>query len=218
MRDVTIERTLTANDYFKTLCLPFSMNAEQIAETFGECEILRLAEAHMKSDVDMYVGYERVRTIEAGYPYLITLLGSDDLTKLDFSAVTINSATTNNTIQVDAGSGKGIQMVGTFVKTDRSSNDEYYLDAQDNMLHSIGMYCSENSSASLTIPAFRCYFRMTGFANGAPVRARVMRISETATDVESVVATEATAKLLRNGQLLILRDGNYYTVTGLKVE
>lgn len=218
MRDVTIERTLTANDYFKTLCLPFSMNAEQIAETFGECEILRLAEAHMKSDVDMYVGYERVRTIEAGYPYLITLLGSDDLTKLDFSAVTINSATTNNTIQVDAGSGKGIQMVGTFVKTDRSSNDEYYLDAQDNMLHSIGMYCSENGSASLTIQAFRCYFRMIGFANGAPVRARVMRISETATDVESVVATEAAAKLLRNGQLLILRDGNYYTVTGLKVE
>lgn len=216
-RDVEIDRPMAADSKFKTLCLPFSMNAAQIAETFGECEILRLKEAHMKSETDMYVGYERVSTIEAGYPYLITLL-DENKSKLDFSAVTINSATTYNTITVDAGNGKGVKMIGTFVKVDRSSEAEFYLDASDNLLHSIGLYCSENSVASLSIPAFRCYFQLVGFDDPTPVMARVMRIPEVATGIENTMEANTVTKQFKDGQLFIIRDGNRYTVTGMKVE
>ena len=216
-RDVEIDRPMAADSKFKTLCLPFSMNAAQVAETFGECEILRLKEARMKSETDMYVGYERVSTIEAGYPYLITLL-DENKSKLDFTAVTINSATTYNTITVDAGNGKGVKMIGTFVKVDRSSEAEFYLDASDNLLHSIGLYCSENSVASLSIPAFRCYFQLVGFDDPTPVMARVMRIPEVATGIENTMDANTVTKQFKDGQLFIIRDGNRYTVTGMIVE
>lgn len=216
-RDVEINRPMAADSKFKTLCLPFSMNAAQIAETFGECEILRLKEARMKSETDMYVGYERVSAIEAGYPYLITLL-DESQNKLDFTAVTINSSTTYNTITVDAGNGKGVEMIGTFFSVQRNADTEFYLDASDNLLHSIGLYCSAYSVASLTIPAFRCYFRLVGFDDPAPVRARVMRMPEIATGIENTMDSNASTKQLIDGQLFIIRNGNRYTVTGIKVE
>ena len=174
----------------------------------------------MKSETDMYVGYERVNEIEAGYPYLITLLGSASLAKLDFSGVVINSATTYNTITVDAGEGKGVEMIGTFVNITRSANEDFYLDAYDNLLHSIGAYCSESGYSSLTIPAFRCYFRLTGFANPTNVSARVVFERDAATYLENTTDSEmlTVEKLFRNGQLLIKREGILYTVTGLKVE
>lgn len=217
-RDVEIVRPMTADTYFKTICFPFSMTAEQVAETFGSCEILRLAEARMKSETEMYIRYAPVSTIEAGYPYLITLLGAENLSKLDFTGVTINSSTLNNTITVDAGDGKGLEMIGTFVNISCDDNDEFYLDATDNLLHSIGAYCSEQSVASLTIPAFRCYFRLTGFSNPAGVCARVGRSPYVATGTEETQSSAAPTKQIRDGQLLILRDGKYYTVTGVVVK
>ena len=218
IRDVEIVRPMTADTYFKTICFPFSMTAEQVAETFGECEILRLAEAHMKSATEMYIRYAPVSTIEAGYPYLITLLGESNLSKLDFTGVTINSSTLNNRVTVDAGEGKGLEMIGTFVNISCDDNDEFYLDATDNLLHSIGAYCSENSQASLTIPAFRCYFRLTGFSNPVNVCARVGRSPYVVTGTEETQSSATPTKQLRGGQLFILRDGNVYTITGVVVK
>ena len=217
-RDVEIVRPMTADTYFKTICFPFSMTAEQVAETFGSCEILRLAEARMKSETEMYIRYAPVSTIEAGYPYLITLLGAESLSKLDFTGVTIYSSTLNNRVVVDAGDGKGLEMIGTFVNISCDDDDEFYLDATDNLLHSIGAYCSEQSVASLTIPAFRCYFRLTGFSNPAGVCARVGRSPYVATGTEETQSSATPTKQIRDGQLLILRDGKYYTVTGVVVK
>ena len=214
--DVTIDRSMPADGTFRTICLPFSMTAGQVAATFGDCEILKLAEARMKSENDMYIRYARVNTIEAGYPYLITLNG-DSQFELNFEGVIINSATTNNTITVDAGDGKSVEMMGTFVHASRNDVSEYYLDIADNLLHSIGLYCSEQSVPSLDIPAYRCYFRLNGFSNPSLVSARVVRFMDVTTDIDSPTVPTAT-KLLRDGQLLIFRDGVQYTITGLKVE
>lgn len=214
--DVTIDRSMPADGTFRTICLPFSMTAGQVAATFGDCEILKLAEARMKSENDIYIRYARVNTIEAGYPYLITLNG-DSQSELNFDGVIINSATTNNTITVDAGDGKSVEMIGTFIKAARSDVSEYYLDIADNLLHSIGLYCSEQSVPSLDIPAYRCYFRLNGFSNPSLVSARVVRFMDVTTDIDSPTVPTAT-KLLRDGQLLIFRDGVQYTITGLKVE
>lgn len=215
--DVAIARPMPADGQFKTICFPFSMTAAQVAETFSDCEILRLSEAHMKSENEMYIQYAPVSTIEAGYPYLITLNG-DDQSGLDFKGVTINSATTNNTISKDAGDGKAIEMIGTFTQASRSAQNEYYLDVADNMLHSIGLYCTNNSRESLTIPAFRCYFRLTGFSNPNSVCARIVRHKDVATDIEQNTVQSVATKQILNGTLFIIRDGVRYTVTGVKVE
>lgn len=214
--NVTIDRSIPADGSFRTICLPFSMTAGQVAATFSDCEILKLAEARMKSENDIYIRYARVNTIEAGYPYLITLNGESQ-SELNFEGVIINSATTNNTITIDAGDGKSVEMIGTFIKASRSDVNEYYLDMADNLLHSIGLYCSEQSVSSLDIPAYRCYFRLNGF-NPSLVSARVVRFTDVTTDFDSMSASAAATKQLRDGQLIILRDGISYTITGLRVE
>ena len=137
---------------------------------------------------------------------------------MDFTGVTINSSTSNNAIVVDAGDGKGLEMIGTFVNITCSDNDEFYLDATDNLLHSIGAYCSENSQSSLTIPAFRCYFRLTGFSNPASVCARVGRSPYVATGTEETQGSATPTKQIRDGQLFFLRDGKCYTITGVVVK
>lgn len=215
MRDVTIGRTLTANGNFKTLCLPFSMNAEQIAETFGDCEILMLTGGRMKSEKDIYVQYEPVNEIIAGKPYLMTI--DNTVNGLDFNGVLINSSTANNEISVDLGGGKSIAMVGTFVKLSLTDAD-FYL-SNDGYLYSVKLYGEENGGAVISIPAFRCYYRFTGFGdNPAGVMVRVVRGTDVYTDVEDMTDTAVATKLLREGQLFIVRDGMYYTVTGLKVK
>lgn len=215
--DVDINRSMPADSKFKTICFPFSMSADQVVETFGECEILQLSEARMKSESEMYIRYAPVTSVEAGYPYLITLLGSDKASLL-FNGVTINSSTLNNTITVALDDTRSVEMVGTFVNLPRSSDSEFYLDAEDNLLHSIGEYCAESGYPTLTIPAFRCYFRLVGFSNPASVRARVTRAPEVATEVEETLYSAQATKQLRDGQLLIIRNGVSYTVTGLRVE
>lgn len=216
MRDVTIGRTLTANGNFKTLCLPFSMNAEQIAETFGDCEILMLTGGRMKSEKDIYVQYEPVNEIIAGKPYLMTV--DNNVPSLVFNGVLINSSTANNEISVDLGGGKSIAMVGTFVKLSLTAADLFYL-SSDGYLYSVKLYGEENGGAAISMPAFRCYYRFTGFGdNPAGVMVRVVRGTDVYTDVEDMTDTAVATKLLRDGQLFIVRDGMYYTVTGLKVK
>ena len=216
MRDVTIGRTLTANGNFKTLCLPFSMNAEQIAETFGDCEILMLTGGRMKSEKDIYVQYEPVNEIIAGKPYLMTV--DNNVAGLDFNGVLINSSTANNEISVNLGGGKSIAMVGTFVKLSLTDADLFYL-SSDGYLYSVKLYGEENGGAAISMPAFRCYYRFTGFGdNPAGVMVRVVRGTDVYTDVEDMTDTAVATKLLRDGQLFIVRDGMYYTVTGLKVK
>lgn len=214
--NVTIERTLSANGNFKTLCLPFSMNAEQIAETFGDCEILMLTGGRMKSEKDIYVQYEPVNEIIAGKPYLMTV--DNNVPGLDFNGVLINSSTANNEISVNLGGGKSIAMVGTFVKLSLTAADLFYL-SNDGYLYSVKLYGEENGGAAISMPAFRCYYRFTGFGdNPAGVMVRVVRGTDVYTDVEDMTDTAVATKQLRDGQLFIVRDGMYYTVTGLKVK
>lgn len=214
-RDVEIDRTLLANGYYKTICFPFSMDAEQIEATFGNCEILMLSGGHMKSETDIYVQYVPVHEIIAGKPYLMT--NESEVAGLDFSGVLINSSTANNEIEVDLGGGKKITMIGTFVKKSLTDDDLYYLDI-DGFLHSVSAYGSENSGAAVTIAAFRCYYQFEGFNNPAGVRARVVRVTDVVTGCEDLTEPTVATKQLRNGQLLIFRDGKSYTVTGLRIE
>ena len=214
-RDVEIDRTLLANGYYKTICFPFSMDAEQIEATFGNCEILMLSGGHMKSETDIYVQYVPVHEIIAGKPYLMT--NESEVAGLDFSGVLINSSTANNEIEVDLGGGKKITMIGTFFKKSLTDDDLYYLDI-DGFLHSVSAYGSENSGAAVTIAAFRCYYQFEGFNNPAGVRARVVRVTDVVTGCEDLTEPTVATKQLLNGQLLIFRDGKSYTVTGLRIE
>lgn len=66
--DVVLKRTLSP-DCWNTICLPFAMTSQQIADVFGEG--VHVAELKSASTLKKTLNFEDVAAMEAGMPYLI---------------------------------------------------------------------------------------------------------------------------------------------------
>lgn len=208
--DLVVNRTISGNGLWNTLCLPFSMTAAQIEATFGVgTQILTLADAYMKSAEDLYVAYNTVTAIEAGHPYLIKT--TDAIPALFFEGITVDADA-----ETTAAVGGLVQMIGTFCKTTIPAGPDYlYLSASDGYLYNYG--------AELAIKAFRCYYQLIGEAGtqvraGGRVRARVVMGEQVATSLDNTSVEQAPRKLLINGELFILSAGHMYNAEGQLVK
>lgn len=65
--NVTLQRTLS-KDYWNTFCVPFALDAEQVAQYFGEGTQLRTYEGNCNNNI---VYFATVDNIEAGKPYIM---------------------------------------------------------------------------------------------------------------------------------------------------
>lgn len=65
--NVTLQRTLS-NEYWNTFCVPFALDAEQVAQYFGEGTQLRTYEGNCNDNI---VYFATVDNIEAGKPYIM---------------------------------------------------------------------------------------------------------------------------------------------------
>ena len=65
--NVTLQRTLS-KDYWNTFCVPFALDAEQVAQYFGEGTQLRTYEGRCENNI---VYFATVDNIEAGKPYIM---------------------------------------------------------------------------------------------------------------------------------------------------
>ena len=65
--NVTLQRTLS-KDYWNTFCVPFALDAEQVAQYFGEGTQLRTYEGRCENNI---VYFATVENIEAGKPYIM---------------------------------------------------------------------------------------------------------------------------------------------------
>lgn len=65
--NVTLQRTLS-KDYWNTFCVPFALDAEQVAQYFGEGTQLRTYEGNCNDNI---VYFATVENIEAGKPYIM---------------------------------------------------------------------------------------------------------------------------------------------------
>lgn len=65
--NVTLQRTLS-KDYWNTFCVPFALDAEQVAQYFGESTQLRTYEGNCNNNI---VYFATVDNIEAGKPYIM---------------------------------------------------------------------------------------------------------------------------------------------------
>ena len=65
--NVTLQRTLS-KDYWNTFCVPFALDAEQVAQYFGEGTQLRTYEGNCNNNI---VYFATVNNIEAGKPYIM---------------------------------------------------------------------------------------------------------------------------------------------------
>lgn len=65
--NVTLQRTLS-KEYWNTFCVPFALDAEQVAQYFGEGTQLRTYEGRCENNI---VYFATVDNIEAGKPYIM---------------------------------------------------------------------------------------------------------------------------------------------------
>ena len=84
---VSVKRTLKADEW-STVCLPFSMNSEQLSTAFGGD--VRVAEftGYSRRDGAISINFTDVKAMEANHPYIIKV--TKDMTRFGVSDVAIN--------------------------------------------------------------------------------------------------------------------------------
>ena len=204
LANVILRRTFEATGYWYTLVLPFDVSAEQMEETFGAgYEVTVLESSYRKSETVIYLKFVPQTYIKAGEPCLFK--PGRDIDEAMFRGVTIDNTTpeVNTTI---------VNMVGLYAPTDVTLSDNNYYLGSTNYLHEyVAMY--QNTKG------FRAYFHFNE-AMAAGCSARVVFREDTATELEDLpeVNTPAVQKVIRDGQLIIIREGKEYTTQGQLIQ
>lgn len=200
-----IARTFYKDGYFNTLCLPFSMSEYAVGYYLYDSEIFEFESAEMNGGtLDLYLN--QVYAIEAGKPYLIRWAedGSPTMSGLYIEGVTI-------TASEGQAVGTGVQFVGTIGQTQlENGNTNYLFLGRNNTLYW--------PNTDNKMKGFRAYFKVSGSVapHGAPAR---MVIRKSPTAVENVQGTEINAKkVIRDGQLIIIRNGVEYNANGQAIK
>ena len=206
--DMTINRTLYRDGYFNTLCLPFDLNEEQIAaSSLAGAEIMEFTNAYLNGEGDaqtLDLRFAPVSTIEAGKPYLIRFANTNDqLNALSFYNVIVTKEPSEE-LTVE---GASMNFVGIFAPKALNSANNLFLGTNDELYW-------VNAADGTSLQGFRAYFTCDA---GGPVSvpARIVTRGNIVTDIEEIPATQTQSqKLMRNGQLFIIRDGKIYNVLG----
>lgn len=199
--DVILSRTIEADGTWYTLCLPFDMSAEKVMEVFGASKIAELTGSEDRGSL-IHLNFDYVNAIEAGHAYLFK-------PSISFLAgTTIEGVTIKNVDPIESGDAL-MKFQGTYNQTVLTDANIRFV-ADDDYLYS-------PADGGTTMGAFRCYFTIP---SGSPAmapgkRARIVVGTQVLTDMESIQTSEIRVqKVLRNGQLLIIRDGRTYNAQG----
>ena len=212
---VHLFRTLRKAGSFNTLTLPF--NIPDIASSpLAGAEVYTFVGAsvvgnELQLDIAPLVGSSLV----AGVPYLIQWPNTGEvITHWYFSGITWDDdETAETTVSTD------VNFVGFYGKThiDDDANHSNLFIAAANTLY----WPKEGDTSSMF--GFRAYFNVnTGGASLAPIRRGMpaaLRIVNTPTDIEQMTNDQLpmTNKTIKNGRIIINRNGESYSITGQKL-
>lgn len=202
--NVTMTRSLT-NAQYNTFCLPFSLDASQMTTAFGAgYDLEELTDVTYDGEVLGLVFTQR-EALEAGKPYL--LQPANNVSNPSFTGVEIDASTPSDGLD-----NTFIEFHGVYSPTELTGGNKnlLFLGAGNELFW---------PSSTGDLKGFRAYFEVKGSAQKA-VRARIVKKEDTATGIDQITNDQLpiTNKFLRNGQLLILRDGKTYNAQGMLVE
>lgn len=202
--NVKIERSFTANDGYYTLCVPFNMDPSVI----GKAYYLGTITEHVAGEGININLEEETYMLSAGVPYLV-------LPKANMSELVVE----NVTIQPDIASGQNVTNGEGTVKI----FFEGFYSAPGRITNGTTEYYVGNNgylyNGEVEIRGLSGLFTITD-ENGAPlkVRARVVTREDEATGFENITNGEnTTIKLIENGQLIIIRNGEKFNAQGQKL-
>ncbi|WP_281531791.1 hypothetical protein [Leyella stercorea] len=141
--NVTLQRTIS-KDYWNTFCVPFALDAEQVAQYFGEGTQLRTYEGNCNNNI---VYFATVDNIEAGKPYIMKP-GNAVVKNPTFEGVSMVATGLDKNGNPQAmGDASTVQMKGIYnqilLKTDKTElflgdNDLFYYPIDDIDARTIG--------------------------------------------------------------------------------
>ena len=208
--DMNVTRSMS-NAYYNTFCSPIDMNSTLVESTFGAgTKIYSFAGTSYTEETDeLSLNFNESQDyIEAGVPYLIwpaNNVSNPSFTDVDPSDV----ATSAGTVE-----GTHATFYGTLAPVDVSSTQ---IDAKSFIF--LQAYNTLNWASEGTLYGMRAYWLLTGDVPArALARRPVMKIGQTATAIEEVRSESANTmrseKIMRNGQIFIIRGEHMYNAQG----
>lgn len=176
--NVTLQRTLS-NEYWNTFCVPFALDAEQVAQYFGEGTQLRTYKGNCTNNI---VYFTTVDNIEAGKPYIMKP-GNAVVENPTFEGVSMvaTGLDEHHNPQAVGDAGK-VQMKGIYnqilLKADKT---ELFLG--DNDL----FYYPSDDVAARTIGGLRAYFIVP---QGTDIKKLRANLDGTPTSLSTIFDTE----------------------------
>lgn len=198
-------RSLT-NTQYNTFCSPIDLTKAQL----NNADIRALESSSLDGDVlTLTFSSSSLEGIEAGKPYLVkpsSAVANPTFENIDPSDLV--SATENTETDF-------VNFIGVLAPTALTENDKntLFLGADNELF-----WPAEGSG---NIKGMRAYFSIKGAARKAAKRARIVMNKEVTTDIETVSDERLTIsgkKILRNGQLFIIRDNKTYNAQGQLVK
>ena len=198
----TVERNFVSNRYY-TLTLPFDMSAGQIATVFGDATVYEFYDV-IEASSEMLLQFSRTTAIEAGKPYVLLTAKSDFDAMDGFTIENVTIDTDLEPVEID-----GLRMVpvldgGGII----NAADQYYI--WENALYCAGTYPQE-------MPGLRAYF-----TSSAPLsmRARVVFEENTATSLPVIggETNNGVRKIMKDGQIIIIRGEEQYNIQGQRID
>ena len=191
------DRTFYKDGKWNTLCLPFSLTAEQLADDgcpLKGATVKTLASSSFAGGT-LTLNFTDANSIEAGKPYLVKWASGNDIKNPVFTNVTISNTLTSVTTDY-------VNFVGTFSPVTLAANDKSVL------------FLGENNklyypSADVPVNSCRAYFKLNGITAGdLPTHARafVLNFGED----EATVVREV--KEVRE-----VKDNSWYTLDGRRL-
>ena len=221
--EIDIVRTLRKAGCFNTLTLPFSVPDIASSPLAGAEVYVFVGATVVNNILQLDITPLTSNTLTAGTPYLIQWPNTGVVMKrLHFSGITWDTDESAD----NAGTGN-VLLHGFYGKTHINDATE---GEQENLQHlnlflqgNNQLYWPEENDATSML-GFRAWFQIIGNTIvGAPVRRNMpatLRIVNTPTDIESPITDKpstTTYKELRNGQLIIIRNGETFSSNGQKL-
>lgn len=203
-----LTRSLTAGMY-NTICLPFAVNASEVARVFGAAKIIGLTSSSIEEgDFVLNLNFDDVTEMVAGTPYLIK--PAANISNPKFLGVTIDKTLHN--VETDR-----VDFIGNFVAgTIPAGEDNLFLGANDMLYFS--------PTQDMPILGMRAYFNIHDVSAGAVRRARIVAWENVVTEIEFTLPDDTNTpnsliqKRVENGQLLIIREGAIYNALGVRIK
>jgi hypothetical protein len=212
--DVVFNRTMLYNGDYNTLCLPFSLSAAQLANSPLSTFNIKSYDYATIENEELLISIAGAGSIEAGVPYFVANRNNEANKSVQLYKDVVITASTPGKIDNSDVTFQGVfNPVNLAAQTEGGSHDELFL-AAGNMIY----WPAQNK----TVKGFRAYFQVN---TGGPLKirkgmpARIVEQANTATGINDIQGDHVqSTKMLENGQVIIIRNGVKYSITGQKIQ